>query len=170
MAWYHNSYKGLPAGKGVEFSGIKIGFLAALVGALAQAAFAQDTLATWPYNTPITLNTSPTGGNVTTTQTNFPILIRLTSANAASVFAAAQSTGADLRFSRSATDTAQFPYQISKYNQAAQTAYIWVKPDTVGGSNASQSIQMWWKGRRRGQIERAGGVRACKRVRRGMAS
>ena len=44
------------------------------------------------------------------------------------VFAGANANGADLRFSRSATDTAQFPYQISKYNQATQTAYIWVKP------------------------------------------
>ncbi len=117
-------------------------WIAAMVGALAPSAFSDSLSVFWPYNTPITLNTTNAG--VTTKQTNFPVLVRLTSSNALAVFAGAQASGADLRFSRSATDTAQFPYQICKYNQAKQTAYIWVKPDTIGGSNSTQSIQMWW--------------------------
>ena len=142
MAGYGYSHRGLPAREGVAFLGIKIGFIAALVGALAPWAFSDSLSVFWPYNTPITLNTTNAG--VTTKQTNFPVLVRLTFSNALAVFAGAQASGADLRFSRLATDTAQFPYQISKYNQATQTAYIWVKPDTIGGSNSTQSIQMWW--------------------------
>ena len=114
-----------------------------MVGALAQGVFAADTLTTWQYNTPIMLNTSTTGAKTTTTQKNFPVLIRLTSLNAAAVFATARSNGGDLRFSH-AGDTGQIPYELNKYDPVRQRAFIWVKADSVQGNNASQSIRMWW--------------------------
>ena len=106
---------------------------------------AQDTLTTWQYSTAITLNTSATGANTSSTQYNFPVLIRLTSLNAAAVFATARSDGGDLRFTRTGVgDTSQLPYELNKYNQAAQTALIWVKVDSLVGNNANQTINMYW--------------------------
>ena len=59
------------------------------------------------------------------------------------MFATAQSNGGDLRFSH-AGDTGQLPYELNKYNQASQTAIIWVKADSVQGNNVNQAIRMWW--------------------------
>jgi hypothetical protein len=112
---------------------------------VSASLYAGDTLTTWQYSTVITLNTSPTGANTSTTQYNFPVLIRLTSLNAAGLFATAQSNGGDLRFTRTGVgDTSQLPYELNKYNQAAQTAIIWVKVDSLQGNKANQTINMYW--------------------------
>ena len=119
-------------------------WIAIIVGALMQMTLG-DSLTTWQYNSIITLNTSSTGANTSSTQYNFPVLIRLTSLNAAAIFASARSDGGDLRFSRPGTgDTSQLPYELNKYNAVAQTAYIWVKVDSLQGGNANQSINIWW--------------------------
>jgi hypothetical protein len=120
-----------------------VGYVAVITGALAQSASALDTLTTWLYNTSITLNGSSSGANISTTQYNFPVLIRLTSSNAAAVFAEAQSNGGDLRFSHAA-DTGQIPYELNYYNPATQQAFIWVKADSVTPSATPQTIRMWW--------------------------
>lgn len=112
---------------------------------MVHVASAADTLSTWLYSAVITLNTSPTGANIMTTQKNFPVLIRLNAGNAAKVFAEAKTNGGDLRFTRGGTgDTSQLPYELNKYNAANQTAIIWVKTDSVQGNNATQSINMYW--------------------------
>ncbi len=105
--------------------------------------YAADTLSTWQYTAAITLNTSATGANVATTQKNFPVLIRLTSLNAAPVFATAMTNGGDLRFSH-AGDTGQLPFELIRYDAVNERAVIWVKADSVQGNNASQTIRMWW--------------------------
>jgi hypothetical protein len=118
--------------------------MAAMFGACF-SLYAGDTLTTWQYNTTITLNTSATGAKTTSTQYNFPVLIRLTSANAATVFATARSDGGDLRFTRpGAGDTSQLPYELNKYSAAQKTAIIWVKVDSLVGNNANQTINMYW--------------------------
>ncbi len=143
MVRNRDSHEGLHAVQPGGASMIKIGCIAAVVGALTQGVFAGDTLTTWQYSTAIMLNTSATGANVTTSQKDFPVLIRLTSLNAATVFATARSDGGDLRFSH-AGDTGQLPYELNKYDPVRQKAFIWVKADSVQGNNASQSIRMWW--------------------------
>ncbi len=118
--------------------------MAAMLGTCI-SLYAGDTLTTWQYNTTITLNTSATGAKTTSTQHNFPVLIRLTSLNAASVFATARTDGGDLRFTRpGAGDTSQLPYELNKYNATTQTALIWVKVDSLVGNLANQSINMYW--------------------------
>ncbi len=96
----------------------------------------------WSSKSRITLNTSVSGANVTTNQVNFPVLVRLTSSNAAMVFAGAKSDGSDLRFTK--PDGAYLPYELSKYSQAKQRAFVWVLMDTVMGSSAGQSMTMYW--------------------------
>jgi hypothetical protein len=90
----------------------------------------------------LTLSTSSTGGGagVAGTVTGFPVLVRLTSAQA-DVFAQSKTGGADLRFRR--LPGPSLPYQIERWDSAGQSAAIWVRLDTVRG-NASQAFNMYW--------------------------
>jgi hypothetical protein len=72
---------------------------------------------------------------------NFPVLIRLTSANA-DVFSEAQANGADIRFA--SPSGKPLPYQIERWDKANNLAEIWVKADTVKGSDSSARIKMYW--------------------------
>jgi len=69
----------------------------------AFALHAAENYTTWTYHQTLMLNTGTYNGtygaNVTGTVTNFPVLVRLTAANAA-VFTYAAAGGADLRFSK----------------------------------------------------------------------
>jgi hypothetical protein len=97
--------------------------------------------AAWTNSRTIRLNTGVTGANVAGAVRNFPVLIRLTSAEAA-IFSAAKAGGADIRFSKS-NDSA-LPYQIERWNATANRAEIWVKVDTVKGNDSAQTIRMYW--------------------------
>lgn len=110
----------------------------ALWGASLAAAGPYDA---WTQNRTIRFNTKASGANVAGTVTNFPVLIRLTPAEAA-VFTGAKAGGADIRFAKS-NDTV-LPYQIERWDATAQRAEIWVKLDTVRGNDSTQSIKMYW--------------------------
>jgi PKD repeat protein len=94
----------------------------------------------WIYSGVIKLNTTAAG--VTTNVTNFPVLIRLTSANF-NGFSIALAGGADIRFSKSDGVT-PLNFQIQRWDATNRVAEIWVKVDTVYGSNSTQSIKMYW--------------------------
>lgn len=112
--------------------------LIVLAGWFAASA---DNYSQWLYSCKITLNTKGSGANVSTLQSGFPILIRLTSATTAFSFAAAQSAGQDIRFAKS--DGTHLPYQIERWDQANKLAEIWVKVD-VNGGDSTQFVMMYW--------------------------
>jgi hypothetical protein len=93
----------------------------------------------WTGHRTITLNTTATGANVAGTVTNFPVLVRLGTGEASII--AAANNGASIRFSK-ADNTTALPYEIESWSSNA--AAIWVKLDTVKGSNATQSFRMHW--------------------------
>ncbi|MBW8886871.1 MAG: DUF2341 domain-containing protein [Fibrobacteres bacterium] len=97
---------------------------------------------TWATYKTITINTTNSGGgaNVTSTQTTYPILIRLLTANASDVLSDALANGADVRFSSSDGATA-LPYQIESWG--ATEADIWVLVPSIAG-NASTDIRIYW--------------------------
>ena len=99
------------------------------------AASAADYSA-WTLKKDIVLNTSATGANVAGTVTNFPVLIRLGSAESA-IITAGGANGSGIRFSK-ADGTTALPYQIESWSSTSAT--IWVKVDSVKGNNASQKI------------------------------
>ncbi len=105
--------------------------------------YGQEDYTTWAQHQVITLNTTSSGANVPDNEYNFPVLIRLNSANF-SGFSQAQLQGADIRFSKS--DYSQhLSFQIERWVDKAgfaDSAEIWVRVDTVLGNNASQSIVM----------------------------
>jgi hypothetical protein len=98
----------------------------------------------WAEHRTITLNTKASGANVSGNVANFPVLIRLTAAEAP-IMAAAKAGGADLRFSRT-DNTPPFPYHIESWDTSAggTGAAIWVKLDTVKGNDSLQSFRMHW--------------------------
>jgi hypothetical protein len=103
------------------------------------AAYGADDYSQWAHAGAITLNTTATGAGVTTAQTGFPVLMRLTSGNF--TFSQALSGGKDIRFATSGG--VHIPYQIERWDSTNQVAEIWVKVDVLGNNN-TQSITMYW--------------------------
>jgi biopolymer transport protein ExbB len=94
----------------------------------------------WKYSCQVVLNTSSTGAAISGDVMDFPVCIRLTSANF--VFSQASPEGADIRFAKH--DNTSLPYEIERWDAANERAELWVKVDTVRGNNASQAIVMYW--------------------------
>ena len=96
---------------------------------------------TWTRSSSFFINTTPSGANVAagTSESNFPILLRLNASNFN--FSQAQSDGRDVRF---ATPTgAVLSYQIEQWDATNSNAAIWVKIPTMLG-NARQEVKMYW--------------------------
>src|SRR5690606_32984564 len=99
---------------------------------------ASGPYAGWTKSKEITLNTTASGANVTGDVHNFPVLIRLGSAESA-ILSEAKANGADIRFARGDKPLA---YEIESWSSTA--AAIWVKVDTIKGNNNTQKITMYW--------------------------
>ena len=93
----------------------------------------------WAFSKNITINAGGLG--LTGKVPRFPYLVRLNKTNFD--FSQAQSSGQDIRFSRS--DGAHFPYQIERWNSTStlDSAEIWVLVDTVY-NNSTQYFKMYW--------------------------
>ncbi len=98
------------------------------------------TMPTWRYSMRLFLNTSSTGAQISGDVVNFPVLVRLSSANFN--FSQAMPGGEDIRFTRK--DNSLLPYEIEYWNAADQKAVIWVKVDTVYGNTNTRHIIMAW--------------------------
>ena len=99
-----------------------------------------DDYAQWHFSKKVYINTKEGGANISTDQSNFPLLVRLTSANFN--FSQARSSGQDIRFSKSTG--VHFPYQIERWDNANQLAELWVNVDVIKGYNDAQYITMYW--------------------------
>lgn len=102
--------------------------------------FDTEDYATWNDSKNLYVNTTSTGANVSGNVSNFPLLIRLTSANF--TFADAMTNGEDVRFSQS--DLTPLSYEIEDWDNAGETASLWVILPTIYGNNKSQYIKMYW--------------------------
>ncbi|MBF0432870.1 MAG: DUF2341 domain-containing protein, partial [Fibrobacteria bacterium] len=95
----------------------------------------------WSYSRKIYLNTTEEGANVTGNEENFPVLVRLSSTNF--TFSEADTDGDDIRFTKS-DGTTDLSYELERWSDAADSAEIWVKVDTVYGNNNTQYFYMYW--------------------------
>src|SRR6187397_2153048 len=93
----------------------------------AAVAFAQDNYGQWAHYKNIAIDTRASGANVATAVANFPVLVRLTSADA-DVFAQSKNGGADIRFANASGG--HRPYQIERWDSAGTSAVIWVLADS----------------------------------------
>jgi hypothetical protein len=107
----------------------------AVSGATAHTPFQN-----WSHSRRLYLNTTASGANTAGPVEGFPILVRLTQNNFN--FAEARDNGADLRFAK--PDGTFLPYEIERFDPAAQKAEIWVKVDTVYGNDSAHCITMYW--------------------------
>jgi hypothetical protein len=101
---------------------------------------ANENYSGWTYTTDITLDTSPSGADVSLSEKNFPVLIRLTSSNF--IFSEAQGRGQDIRFAK--PSGAPIDYEIERWDSVAAAAEIWIKMDTIFGNTAGQAVKMFW--------------------------
>lgn len=97
-------------------------------------------LSAWSHSWKLYLNTTSSGAGITGTMCSFPVLIRLTSAEMQ--FNQARGDGADLRFAKA--DGTALPFEIERWDSAAQKAEVWVTVDTVYGNDNTHSITMYW--------------------------
>ncbi len=109
-----------------------------LFAGMMQVASAQYN--DWQHTGVICVLTTPDGADLpaTTTETNFPVLIRLH--KEFFDFSQAKPNGDDLRFSDEGKPLA---YQIEQWDPAAGTASVWVRVPTITG-NSRQSIRLHW--------------------------
>lgn len=94
----------------------------------------------WKFSKTLSLNTTAAGAGIAGTVMNFPLLIRLNSANFP--FGQAKSDGGDLRFTKA--NGAPLPYEIERWDPSSGGAEIWVKIDTVFGNDDTHRIVMYW--------------------------
>ena len=98
-----------------------------------------DVYTGWTNQRDYALNAAATG--ITTNVVNFPVLIRLTSADSA-VFNSA-TTPTDLRFAKGSNLNVAFPYQVERWDATDKLAEVWVLVDTVF-PGSQQSLRMYW--------------------------
>jgi hypothetical protein len=94
----------------------------------------------WNYSRKIIMNTSPSGADIAGAVTGFPVLVRLTGDNFD--FIRSGNNGEDIRFTK--PDNTFLPYEIERWDAVAELAEVWVKVDTVHGSDSTQSLTMYW--------------------------
>jgi hypothetical protein len=91
----------------------------------------------------IYINTRSSSASITSLLYGFPLLVRIdTSFFTKANFASAAAGGRDVRFANA--HGVPLPYQIERWDNAADVAEIWVKVDTVLPLNDSQYIVMKW--------------------------
>lgn len=88
----------------------------------------ETTPPTWDYKRQITIDHACVDADLT----NFPVLVRLTSADTG-FFTHAQSNGQDVRF-RAADETTELTFERERHDDANDLAEYWVKVPTVSGS------------------------------------
>src|SRR5690606_19712194 len=91
----------------------------------------------WSGHRTITTNTQASGANIPANVYNFPVLVRLGSAESAILSAA--NGGNSIRFAKM-DDSPARPYQIESWSCTA--AAIWVKLDTVKGNDSVAAFRM----------------------------
>ncbi|MDG5816670.1 DUF2341 domain-containing protein [Chitinispirillales bacterium ANBcel5] len=94
----------------------------------------------WKHAKSITLNTSPSGADISADIFNFPILVRLNQSNFD--FQHAKTGGTDLLFTNSSGTP--LTHEIERWDPVNSKAELWVLMDTVWGDNDEQYIMMHW--------------------------
>jgi hypothetical protein len=110
------------------------------MGAFLGASAAHADFSGWTDSTRVRFNTTSSGAGVSADVADFPVLVRLTSADFP--FAEARADGADLRFADSAG--AALAFELERFDAAAKQAEAWVLVPVVKGNSAAQWIKMYW--------------------------
>ena len=94
----------------------------------------------WAFRKQITINTSPSGADVKDTLSDFPVLVRLHTANFS--FLDAKEDGGDVRFV-AADDKTPLQYHIELWDPVNELALIWVRVPRVEGGSIADRFWMY---------------------------
>lgn len=139
------SFNDLPAGnldiRLVEGSGTTL-VERASVNVNASAGTSVKVLVETPYadSGTITLHTKSAGIPATTTLYGFPLLVRLDESTFD--FSSAPIDGSDIQFTK--TDGTPLPFEVELWDAAAKKAAVWVRTDTIRGSETAMQLIMKW--------------------------
>ena len=98
--------------------------------------------ASWGYRKKVSFdNTTVNLGVTSVALTDFPVLIQLTSANFD--FTKAKANGEDIRMV-DADGVTLLPYEIEKWDSAAQTAYIWTRVPKIDADSAVDGMYVYY--------------------------
>ncbi|MGA3050673.1 MAG: DUF2341 domain-containing protein, partial [Chitinispirillaceae bacterium] len=115
-----------------------------MMAAVGSAAFGQ-LYSGWSHYQDYIMNPRATG--ITTNQINFPVLLRLTSANSAVFNGVTPGIGGipnDIRFAKGNNLNMGYRYQVERWDTTDKLAEIWVLIDTVFSGSTAQGIRMYW--------------------------
>jgi len=96
----------------------------------------------WAHAALIELDTTVTGANVSTTQSQFPTLIRFTAGNF--TFADAMANGEDIRFT-DITGLINLEYEIERWDNVGDLGEIWIRITSIPGNLKSFILMFWGK-------------------------
>lgn len=109
---------------------------------LAALAWGAEDYPSWTYSRDLLVDASPTGADIATNLTGFPLSVTLGS-ESAELFAQAKPDGSDLRFA--AENGSHLPYQIEAWDSAARKAAVWVRLPSVTGGQTLRLRVHWGK-------------------------
>ena len=109
-------------------------------GELASAAAGGASAGQWAHSTTITIDTTPSGANVTEDVKNYPLAVILDRSRFD--FAQARADGGDLRFFDAQGKA--LPHALESWDRQGAKGAVWVLLDTVKGNSKDQSIVMKW--------------------------
>lgn len=100
-----------------------------------------EIVSKWLYEKKITINTSSSGGNISESITNFPLLIQI-DGDSSFNFDEAKDNGEDIRFFDQNNKRLNFEFET--YNKSNSYTAIWILVPLIEGNNDSQFVTMKW--------------------------
>jgi hypothetical protein len=99
-----------------------------------------EKVSAWQHEGLLTVNGVTAGLSATDTLFDFPLLLRLTSAEFD--FSSAKKKGEDLRIVKQ--NNVLVPFEIEQWDSANGIAAIWIKVDTLCGSSPEKEMRLYW--------------------------
>ena len=138
-------FTGVPAGRYFDLRFVQTGtgsgtnVLSNILEIVPSGFVTVGSLQSWRYSRSVVLNTTVSGASVPGNVYNFPVCVRLTTANFK--FSEARGDGRDIRIAKS--DNTLLPYETERWDSANGIAELWVKVDTVFGNTLTNLIMYW---------------------------
>lgn len=96
----------------------------------------------WPYRVPISVDTSITGANLTESQTDIPVLVRLHVGNFQDFFLLKEDLS-DIRFIAN-DDKTPLKYAVESFDLVNQMAFVWVRMPRLTAGIATERVWLYY--------------------------
>jgi biopolymer transport protein ExbB len=96
----------------------------------------------WKFRKELTFDTTAAGANITGSQSDVPVLVRLHAGNFG-YFADAKPDGSDLRFVAN-DDKTPLKFHVEKFDATNQLAFVWLKLPKLAGGAATDKVFLYY--------------------------